>query len=138
MILRVRAGLSLAAAWFALAGGMATAEPHTGDATRADLTRWLDRLAASGVDVGTPQQWRYAFSASGTQRLEALSLDLVRGGYAVDTLTGSVAGGQLLVTRTELLSPAALERRNRELTALARKYGARYDSVDVGSVSRTR
>jgi hypothetical protein len=95
-------------------------------------------LAASGVDVGAPRQWRYAFSASGTERLEELSLALVRGGYAVDKLTGSVAGAQLVATRTELLSPAALERRNSELTALARMYGARYDSVDVGSAHRTR
>lgn len=117
---------------------MARAEPRAGVATRAELTRWLERLAASGVDVGTQQQWRYTFSASGTERLEALSLDLVRGGYAVEALTASAAGAQLLATRTELLSPAALERRNRELTALARKYGAGYDSVDVGSGNRTR
>lgn len=139
MTFRVKTCAPLAAAWLAVAtAAVVAAAPQDSGASRAGLTRWFDELAASGVEVGRPQQWRYAFSSSGTAPLEALSLELVRSGYAVDTLTASTAAAQLLTTRMELLTPVALERRNRELATLARKHGARYDGVDVVAGTHTR
>lgn len=139
MTFRVRTCAPLAAAWLAAAtAAVVAAAPQDSGATRAGLTRWFEELAATGIEVGRPQQWRYAFSSTVTAPLEALSLELVRSGYAIDTLTASAAAAQLRATRTELLTPAALERRNHELTALARKHGARYDSVDVVAGTLTR
>jgi hypothetical protein len=122
---------SLLAACFAFAvtaGG--TAQHAT--ASRAEWTAWLEQLRATGIDVAVPLSWRYAFSASDSARLEALSLELVAAGYAIDALQPAAAGGARLgVTRAELLTPAGLERRSRDLGALARKHGARYDGIDV-------
>ncbi len=44
---------------------------------------------------------------------------------------GAADGMELAMTRAELLTPASLELRNRDLAALARKHGARYDGVDA-------
>ena len=138
-----RTALPLAAARFAFAvaiaiAAVASAAPQSSAATRAELTRWFERLAASDIQVSAPQQWRYVFSASTTKPLEALTLDLVGAGYAVDTLSAGGAVAELRATRTELLTPAALERRSRELASLARKHHARYDSVDVVAGSPVR
>jgi hypothetical protein len=122
----------LVTAWMVLASPYAIAVPQHAKATRAELTRWLDGLRASGTNVAEPLRWRYGFVASATPPLEALSLELVRAGYAIEALTkGSDEGAQLSLTRVELLAPAGLERRNRELAALAREHGARYVGVDV-------
>ena len=92
------------------------AAPQSGAATRAELTRWLEQLRANGADVAAPLPWRYSFSASAAARLEPLSVALVSRGYAIESLRPGAAGGtDLLVTRVELLTPTALERRNREL-----------------------
>jgi hypothetical protein len=111
--------------------GATGAAQHAG-ATRAELAQWLESLRAAGIEVAAPLSWRYAFSARSTARLEALSLELVAAGYAIETMAAAPSGGAgLFMTRTELLTPAALERRDRELAALARKHGARYDGIDV-------
>jgi hypothetical protein len=110
------------------------AAPQSGAATRAELTRWLEQLRADGADVAAPLPWQYSFSASAAARLESLSVALVSRGYAIESLGPGAAGGtDLLVTRVELLTPTALERRNRELAALARQYGVRYDGVDLAA-----
>jgi len=131
----VRVTAMLLAALAALTVGPdSAAAPQSGAATRAELTRWLEQLRANGADVAAPLPWRYSFSASAAARLESLSVALVSRGYAIESLGPGAAGGtDLLVTRVELLTPTALERRNRELAALARQYGVRYDGVDLAA-----
>ena len=125
--------LIAAVAAFAVTADCAAA-PQSATATRAELTTWLERLRVSGVDVAAPQPWRYSFSASVAVRLETFSLELVRLEYAIETLRPRAPeGAELLVTRVELLTPAALERRSRELESLARKHGVRYVGVDVAA-----
>lgn len=131
IIRRMTVRSSLFAACVALAVTASGAAQHA-TATRAELTQWLEQLRATGIDVAAPLEWRYAFSANDSARLEALSLELVAAGYAIDALTPGTAGGvRLGVTRAELLTPAGLERRNRDLGSLARKHRARYVGVDV-------
>lgn len=121
-----------AALLVALAALHAAAAPHNAGATRAELTRWLESMRDAGTNVAVPLAWRYLFSASATGGLEALSRELVAGGYAIELLQRGGAGGvELAMTRVELLTPSSLERRNRDLAALARKHGARYDGVDA-------
>ena len=109
------------------------AAPQSAAATRAELTRWLEHLRANGADVAAPLPWRFSFSASLAARLEPLSVELVSRGYAIESLRPRVADGtELMVTRVELLTPTALERRNRELAALARQYDVRY-GVDIAA-----
>jgi hypothetical protein len=107
-----------------LAGvAVAAPPPH---ASRAELSRWLGELRASGSAVGTPLTWQYAFRALDGRPLERLSLTLVEGGYEIVFL-GSVEGfAELRVARLELHTPRTLEQRNGEFLALARAYGARY------------
>lgn len=116
----------------AVAALHAAAAPQSADATRAELTRWLESLRDAGTNVAAPLAWRYLFSATATMELEALSRELVAAHYAIEWLRPSAADGfELAVMRVELLTPTALERRNRDLAALARKHGARYDGVDA-------
>jgi hypothetical protein len=124
---------SLLAACFAFAVTGSGAAQHA-SGTRAEWRAWLEQLRATGIDVAVPLSWRYAFSASDSARLQALSLELVAAGYAIDALLPAAAGGARLgVTRAELLTPAGLERRSRDLGVLARKHGARYDGIDVAA-----
>ena len=126
---------SLLAACFAFAVTASGAAQHA-TATRAEWKAWLEQLRATGIDVAAPLRWRYGFSASDSVRLEALSLELVAAGYAIDALSPGTAGGARLgVTRAELFTPAGLERRNRDLASLARKHGARYDGIDVADTA---
>jgi hypothetical protein len=87
------------------------------------------------ADTPGAQRWQYAFSAPETAPLETLARTLVDAGYAIRTLaavgSGGAGGAALTVTRPELHTPATLERRNRELAALARSHGARYDGIDI-------
>jgi hypothetical protein len=130
-MIRMTVYSSLLAASFAFTVTASGAAQHA-TATRAELKVWLEQLRAAGVDVAVPLSWRYAFSASDSARLEALSLELVAAGYAIDALQpGGAGGARLSVTRAELLTPIGLERRNRDLASLARKHGARYDGIDV-------
>jgi hypothetical protein len=108
------------------------AEPQSAGATRPELARWLERLGATGTDGSGPLFFRYSFSAAATASLEALSIELVAAGYAIEVLAPTPGErAQLTVVRAELMTPAALERRNRDLSALAAKRSARYDGVDV-------
>ena len=110
------------------------AEPQPPAATRSELARWLERLGAAGTDVAAPLPWRYSFSAPTTASLEALSLELVAAGYAIEALAQSPgARAQLAMVRAELMTPAALAQRSRDLSALASRRGARYDGVDVAA-----
>lgn len=129
-----RLPLVVVCAVLAVALGMtvrAGAEPQRADATRSELTRWLERLGV-GTEAAGPLSFRYSFSAPATASLEALSHELVAAGYAIETLAQSPGGrARLTVTRAELMTPAALERRNRDLSLLAGSRSARYDGVDV-------
>jgi hypothetical protein len=112
------------------------AAPQSAGATRVELRQWFEQLRAGGADVASPQRWRYTFSARSTRPLEALSVELVAAGYAIEVLAAGTAGrAQLSVTRTELSTPAELERRNRDLRSLAGKHGARYEGLDIASAA---
>jgi hypothetical protein len=124
----------LAAACLLLAAAVVSAAPLGAAATRAEAARWLEDLREAGAELGMPLAWRYSFVAAATERLEALSLELVTAGFAIEGLKGSGAGVRLSVTRVELLAAAALVSRNRELESLARRHGVRY--VGVEAVSR--
>ena len=118
-------------AWLALPGLSADAAPHGADTTRAELASWLDALRSRGtITVSKPLPWHYVFSGSESRRLEALSVELVSAGYAIVTLVPG-DGTRLVLARTELHTPASLERRNRDLAAVAQRHGVRYDGVDV-------
>jgi hypothetical protein len=120
-----------------LAASAVAAEPLAPGATRAESERWLAALERDGIERGAVVRWQYSFASADTAGLEALSIALVRAGYEIVRL-GTVAGGAtLVVARAELHSPRTLERRGRELAALARTHGARYAGVDAASrVSR--
>ena len=130
---RVSRWLAAAAAgWLALPGVRADAAPHGAAATRAELASWLDELRAGGAtDVSRPISWLYLFSSPEGRRLEELSVELVGAGYSIATLAPHGEGTRLAVARTELNTPASLERRNRDFTALARRHGVRYEGVDL-------
>ncbi len=88
-------------------------------ATRAELASWLDELRAGGAtDVSRPVSWLYVFSSLEGRRLEALSVELVGADYSIATLAPHGEGTRLAVARTELHTPASLERRNRDLEPL--------------------
>jgi len=121
-----------AAGWLALPGVRADAAPPSAGATRAELASWLDELRAGGAtDVSRPISWLYVFSSPEGRRLEELSVVLVGAGYSIATLAPHGEGTRLAVARTELHTPASLERRNRDLTALVRRHGVRYEGVDL-------
>jgi hypothetical protein len=130
---RFVSGIALAlAAAAGLAVLDAAAAPQSESATRAELVQWLERLRDGGTNIATPVAWRYLFSAPASANLEPLSRELVSNGYAIERLRrGAADRMELSMTRVELASPAGLERRNRELAALARKHGVRYDGVDA-------
>jgi len=121
-----------AAGWLALAGLTVDAAPHGTGTTRAALARWLDSLRVSGtIDIAKPSAWHYVFSGSESPSLEALSVELVGAGYSIASLAPLGDGARLVLARTELHTPASLERRNRDLAAVAQQHGVRYDGVDA-------
>jgi hypothetical protein len=130
----------LVAAALALLATEVGGAPLGAAATRAEASTWLERLGAAGADVGVPLAWRYSFSAATTERLEALSLELVRAGYAIESLAPARGGGaaRLDVTRVELLTPAAVGTRSGELAALARRHRARYVGLDLAAAAAIR
>jgi hypothetical protein len=88
---------------------------------------------ARELDVGRPAEWVYSFSDPDSAKVEALSLRLVRDGFHIVSLQAAEGVTTLRVARTELLTPGALARRNRELAKLAAVSGVRsYDGADVG------
>jgi hypothetical protein len=120
------------AGWLALLGLTADAAPHGPGTTRAELESWLEALRGRGTtDASQPLPWHYVFSSSESRRLEALSAELVGGGYSIATLAPQGEGARLTLMRTELHTPASLERRNRDLAAVAQRHGVRYEGVDV-------
>jgi hypothetical protein len=125
--------LSIAALAAWLLTSVAAAAPKPPQATQAELKRWLASLGSAGVERGGARRWRYVFFAPVTPPLEAVSIELVGAGYAVAGLGAAAGGAVLTVERVELHGAATLAARNRELAALARRHGARYDGVDVAS-----
>jgi hypothetical protein len=120
------------AAWLAAPGLTADAAPHGAGTTRAELASWFEVLRTRGTtDVSKPLPWHYVFAGTESRRVEALSVELVGAGYSIVTLAADGDGARLALTRTELHTPASLERRNRDLAAVAQRHGVRYDGVDV-------
>jgi hypothetical protein len=116
-----------------LAASSAGAAPQPPGSTQSELKSWLARLDARGIEVAARRPWRYFFTAAGTAPLEALSRELVAGGYAIVALGARGSGAALALERVELHGAATLTERNRELTAVARRHGVRYDGVDIAS-----
>lgn len=91
--------------------------------------------AAHELKIDTALPWVFAFSGPDSAKVEALSLRLVRDGFRIVSLQTADGVTTLRVTRTELLTPAALERRNRELAKLAATAGVPfYDGADVSAL----
>jgi hypothetical protein len=89
---------------------------------------------AHELAIDRPLQWIYMFSGPEPAKVEALSLRLVRDGFHITSLQTTEGVTTLRVARTEHLTPAALERRSRELAKLAAVSGVRsYDGAEVGA-----
>lgn len=131
---------ALVAAALALLATEAGGAPLAAAATHAEASAWLERLRAAGANVAAPLAWRHSFAAATTERLEGLSLELVRAGYAIESLAPARDGGgaRLDVTRVELLTPAAVGTRSAELAALARRHRARYLGLDIAAAAALR
>jgi hypothetical protein len=99
--------------------------PVSSTASRAEIERWFRSVPNSGVVLAAPRDWLYSFAAADGRALEALSVALVRDGYAIVALEGG-SMPTLLVAKAELHSPLTLLQRNKELQQLARRNGARY------------
>jgi hypothetical protein len=129
---------AMLALWSLFATVATIAAPQGPTATVAELQEWFAELR-SHADVAVPLPWEYSFSDADSHRLEALSLALVEQGYRILALQRSAPGAsaRLSVAKLELHSPMTLQRRNRELLALARRHGvAVYDGVDLGAAER--
>ena len=80
----------------------------------AQIEAEFQRLrAAHEHKVDTALPWVFAFSGPDSAKVEALSLRLVRDGFRIVSLRTEDDVTTLRVTRTELLTPAALDRRSR-------------------------
>jgi len=133
-----RAGLARAAvvalvlAW----STSALAQRFAASISRAQIEIEFERMrAAHELRIDGPLAWTFTFSGADSAALEALSLRLVRDGYAIVSLHSDAGRTVLRVGRTELHTPASLERRGHELSALARGLGVpSYEGADVGPV----
>lgn len=103
----------------------AAAPPVSPTASRAELERWFRSRPNSRVVMAEPRDWQYSFAAADGRALEALSVALVRDGYAIVALEGGRTP-TLLMGKVELHSPLTLLQRNKELQQMARRHGARY------------
>lgn len=112
----------------AVSGGVA-AEPIRPAASRSDIDRWFAARAAH-VDFSRLQHWGFTFFAADGRDLEALSVTLVREGYAIAALEGG-SPPKLTVVKTELNSPGSIEERGRSLGELARRHRARYAGCEL-------
>jgi hypothetical protein len=134
---RTAATLVLAIASAAAAIHVADARAEHFDATLStpQIELKFKRIrAAHELEIDRPLPWIYAFSGAEPAKLEALSLRLVRDGFHIESLQTAEGVTTLRVARTEHLTPAALERRSRELAKLAAISGVRsYDGADVGA-----
>jgi hypothetical protein len=120
--------LVLCAALAVAVGAGASAEPIRAAASRKDIDRWF--AARAHIDFSRQQHWGFSFFAADGRELEALSVALVREGYAIAALEGGSAS-KLIVVKTELNSPGSIEERGRSLGELARRHGARYVGCDL-------
>ncbi len=102
----------------------------------AQIEAEFQRLRASHeLKVDTALPWVFAFSGPDSAKVEALSLRLVRDGFRIVSLRTEDDVTTLRVTRTELLTPAALDRRSRELAKLAAASGvSSYDGAEVSAL----
>jgi hypothetical protein len=126
-------GFAVAAA-FALLDRAALAEHFAATLSEPQIELKFKRLrAAHELKIDGPLPWVFAFSGPDSAKLEAFSLRLVRDGFRIVSLQATDGVTVLRVTRTELLSPASLEHRGRELAKLAATAGVpSYDGADVG------
>jgi hypothetical protein len=129
----VTVSLAAAAALW-LASSAALAEHFAATLSGPQIELKFKRIRAAhevGIDRALP--WVFSFSGPDSAKLEALSLRLVRDGFRIVSLQPGEGVTILRVERTELHSPASLERRNRELAKLAALVGVpSYDGADVG------
>lgn len=86
---------------------------------------------AREIPIDRALEWVYQFSGADSQKLEALSVRLVRDGFRIASLQTTDRETILRVARSEHLSPPSLEHRGRELAKLAAISGARYDGADA-------
>jgi hypothetical protein len=106
----------------------AGAPPVSPTASRAELERWFRSVQNSHVVMAAQHDWQYSFAAADGRALEALSVALVRDGYAIVALEGG-STPMLRMAKVELHSPSTLLQRNKELQQIARRHGARYAGV---------
>ena len=102
----------------------------------AQIELEYQRLRASHeIKIDTALPWVFSFSGPDSAKVEALSLRLVRDGFRIVSLQTADGVTTLRVTRTELLTSAALDRRNHELAKLAATAGVpSYDGADVSAL----
>jgi hypothetical protein len=102
----------------------------------AQIELEYQRLRASHeIKIDTALPWVFSFSGPDSAKVEALSLRLVRDGFRIVSLQTADGVTTLRVTRTELLTSAALDRRNHELSKLAATAGVpSYDGADVSAL----
>jgi hypothetical protein len=125
--------LGFAAAVLALCAGAVLAERFDAELSGPQIELKFKRIRdAHEIKIDGPVPWVFAFSGPDSAKVEALSLRLVRDGFHIVSLQSADGVTALRVTRTELLSPAALERRARELAKLAQLAGVpSYDGAEV-------
>jgi len=85
--------------------------------------------------------WGYFFFDPSPEKLNSLAEELKKTGYHFVNVhqTDDKSSYVLHVENVETHTPATLDKRNHELTALAEKYGVEcYDGMDVGPVVVTK
>jgi hypothetical protein len=127
--------LGFTTAVLALCAGAVLAEHFDATLSGPQIELKFQRIrAAHKLEIDGPLPWVFAFSGPDSAKVEALSLRLVRDGFHIVSLQAMEGLTTLRVTRTELLTPSALERRGRELAKLARAMGVpSYDGADIGT-----
>jgi hypothetical protein len=126
--------LVFTAAVLALCAGAVLAEHFDSTLSGPQIELKFRRIRdARELRIDGPLPWVFAFSGPDSAKVEGLSLRLVRDGFQIVSLQSADGVTHLRVTRTELLTPRALERRGRELAKLAELAGVpSYDGADVG------
>jgi hypothetical protein len=127
--------VAMACAAAATIGANARAEHFDAALSTPQIELKFKRIRdAHEIQIDRALPWVYAFSGPEPAKLEALSLRLVRDGFHIVSLQTAEGVTTLRVARTEHLTPAALERRSRELAKLAAISGVRsYDGADAGA-----
>lgn len=83
-------------------------------------------------NVDGPLLWGYFFLSSDRKRLKQVASALAHKGYRVVGIQAQQGELNLHVEEVETHTPASLDARNQEFYALAERYGASYDGMDVG------